>query len=135
MTTVFVYGSLKRGFGNARLLSESRYLGDAVSIDRFRMWGWGFPYIAASEDGLPVAGELYEVDEATLANLDRLEGHPRHYCRQHRWFVVDDAKVAPAWVYVAGPGPASADHDDDDNARVDTSNGVLRWAPTYGEQQ
>jgi gamma-glutamylaminecyclotransferase len=28
-----------------------------------------------------VIGEVYEVDEATLAALDRLEGHPRFYTR------------------------------------------------------
>ena len=39
-----------------------------------------------------VAGEVYEVDEATLAALDRLEGHPRFY-RRTRIALEDGAAV------------------------------------------
>lgn len=37
-----------------------------------------------------VSGELYEVDERTLASLDRFEGHPRFY-RRARIVLADGA--------------------------------------------
>ena len=39
-----------------------------------------------------MAGEVYEVDQATLAALDRLEGHPRFY-RRTRIALEDGAAV------------------------------------------
>mmetsp|Transcript_1880 Transcript_1880/g.2854 ORF Transcript_1880/g.2854 Transcript_1880/m.2854 type:complete len:186 (-) Transcript_1880:95-652(-) len=44
-----------------------------------------------------VIGELYEVSEETLAQLDKLEEHPIEYCR--RQVQVRNHKT-PAWLYV-----------------------------------
>jgi len=108
MTTVFVYGTLKRGYGNwARLLQDRdgvTFLGDAVSIEKnFVMNDVGFPLMfdIGRDNGSYVVGELFEVDDEALADLDRLEGHPRFYCRElRRFFNRETGRVAEAWVYL-----------------------------------
>jgi gamma-glutamylcyclotransferase (GGCT)/AIG2-like uncharacterized protein YtfP len=44
-----------------------------------------FPYIIErdQEHGKIIKGEVYEVDKETLRRLDRLEGVPSHYKRDH----------------------------------------------------
>lgn len=79
---VFVYGTLKQGWGNHRLLEHSKFLGMRTTKDVYDLRNCGFPYaIRNPEEGRKVLGELYEIDEQTLVNLDRLEGHPHHYQR------------------------------------------------------
>ena len=45
-------------------------------------------------------GEVYEVDEAMLANLDILEGYPKHYIRRKEPIQVTDGRVLECWVYL-----------------------------------
>lgn len=80
--TVFVYGSLMRDFGNHRLLKDSVFIGEAhmQGLELYSLGG--FPG-AVDGDG-SIYGEMYEVDEPTLARLDMLEGHPTFYERQER---------------------------------------------------
>ena len=70
---VFVYGTLRDGEGNHRLLENSEFLRDEVLIgfDMFNVGG--FPAVIEG-DGY-VVGEVYEVDEQTLKSLHRLEGY------------------------------------------------------------
>ena len=91
---VFVYGTLMSGEGNHRLLDHNgaRLLGPAVTAPSFDLVSLGgFPAMFADGD-TAIAGELYEVDAATLEDLDRLEGHPRFYRRQ-RIALADGARV------------------------------------------
>jgi gamma-glutamylcyclotransferase (GGCT)/AIG2-like uncharacterized protein YtfP len=80
---VFVYGSLKRGFRNHRLLAANEFVGAGITEPRYRLINLG-PYPAMIETGaepLSVTGELYRIDEATLASLDRLEEEGTLYQR------------------------------------------------------
>ena len=79
---IFVYGSLKRGFRLHCYLTNQRFVGDACTAPRFRLYdvGW-FPAMVADPDGIAVQGELYEVDSECLAALDRVEGEGRIYER------------------------------------------------------
>ena len=92
---VFVYGTLKRGWGNNRLISQvdtSRFLGHAYTGDVYYFAKSGCPFVIEdeklvanpSDDNLMgiVLGEVYEVDETTLGQLDQLEGHPNWYMRE-----------------------------------------------------
>ena len=82
---VFVYGTLKKGFGNHNILKDSKFLGKATTSDRWLMIGKGlsFPYVLKKDKvkGKLIKGELYEVDSTTLKRLDQLEGVPTHYRR------------------------------------------------------
>ncbi len=83
---VFVYGTLKRGCPNNPLLEGSEFLGEAVTVPTckmvtYRMVEISFPVIMPDPSGKPVAGEIYAVDDATLARLDQLEREGRSYDR------------------------------------------------------
>lgn len=76
MTTLFLYGTLKRGGSNHAFLSGQRYLGDARTKPGFTLYSLGdFPGMVRSPgDTKGVNGELWAVDAACLQQLDELEG-------------------------------------------------------------
>ena len=74
-TLLFVYGTLKRGEGNHRLIADQDFLGDAITEARYRVIDLG-PYPGLVVDpgsGLAVQGELWAVDSQCLAALDQFE--------------------------------------------------------------
>lgn len=71
---VFVYGTLRKNYGNNVLLHSATFIGNATCNGTMYSFGH-FPYVCLSEQDKLVYGEVYEVDEDTLARLDRLEGH------------------------------------------------------------
>lgn len=80
-TRVFVYGTLLAGQRNHRYLARARLVGPARTKAVFALHDLGlFPGLVAGGTH-SVLGEIYEVDEPTLAALDRLEGHPDFYRR------------------------------------------------------
>jgi gamma-glutamylcyclotransferase (GGCT)/AIG2-like uncharacterized protein YtfP len=101
---VFVYGTLKSGQSNHRLLEGAHYVGQAVTIRPFHLLdNGGFP-VVIDERKHPVAGEVYEVDGAILSNLDRLEGHPTWYKREEVTVDLGDTGVQEtAWMYIGTP--------------------------------
>ena len=73
-TCVFVYGTLLAGEPNHRLLTGARLVAEARTKPAFELRDLGaFPGLVRGGQHA-VAGEVYEVDVATLAALDRLEG-------------------------------------------------------------
>ncbi len=91
---VFVYGTLKRGQGNHHWLEGAVFLGEA-SLTGAVLHDLG-PFPMAIEGDGTVHGEVYGVNEAGLARLDRLEGCPRLYAR--RPMALADGRRA--WVYL-----------------------------------
>ena len=80
---IFVYGTLKLGHCNNRLLEDSEFVCEALTSGKFRMHSVGYPLLTeARGEGHRVRGEVFEVTDATLTVLDRLEGHPHHYERR-----------------------------------------------------
>lgn len=81
---VFVYGTLKRGIHNNRLLENSDFIGNAYTLDTFKMFHVGFPVIFFDNhpDAKPVYGEVYDVDDDTLKSLDNLEAEGSMYDRK-----------------------------------------------------
>ena len=75
-----MYGTLKRGFYNHRLLREmdAKFLGEALTREPMRMvlGEYGIPYLMRGESdrSAVVPGELWEVDDEGLDALDVLEG-------------------------------------------------------------
>lgn len=101
---VFVYGSLKKSFGNNRLLYNSKYIGEAVTLSsNFNMRSCGaFPAVV-SRGKNSISGELYEVDDKTLTSIDILESNGRFYNRslvQVTTVSQPALKEFTAWIYL-----------------------------------
>ena len=114
---IFVYGTLKRGLSNHRYLSGQRFLGEARTAPVYRMVDCGgYPgMFPVDKDGLPIMGEVWEVDEACRRELDLLEDvvvglytlepvklmAPFEECDVHtyiyRWPVMGRADVGEEW--------------------------------------
>ena len=91
---VAVYGSLKQGFGNNRLLSASVLKGTDQTPPDYTMYSMGgFPCIT-EEPGTSIHIEVYEIDEEVFQRLDWLEGYPRFYNRKEI-----DTVYGTAWIY------------------------------------
>ena len=96
---IFVYGTLKRGHGNHRQLEDATFQGEAVTVDPFALHVDGLPMVDRCNPVSPIHGEFYLVDDATLADLDRLEGHPRYYQRHLTRIILADRTITAAWMY------------------------------------
>lgn len=95
-TRVFVYGTLLAGEPNHRVLAGARLVANARTEPAFELRDLGaFPGLVRG-GAHAVAGEVYEVDEATLAALDRLEGHPRSYRRTR--IALDDGSLVETYL-------------------------------------
>lgn len=94
MNKVAVYGSLRKGLHNHRLLTTSEMIG-TDELENFSMFSLGpFPFITPEEAENKIAVEVYEVNEEVFASLDRLEGYPSFYNRQEV-----DTKHGKCWIY------------------------------------
>lgn len=122
---VFVYGTLKSGHGNHRLLEGSEFVGYGKTAGHYHMLNGGFPRVVKGclqEPRGHVTGELYEVDMATLARLDALEGHPTFYTRERVWVYDDSGNRRRAWTYLWPTGKCAGL-----GAFVQPRNGEVTW--------
>lgn len=97
---VAVYGSLKKGFGNHRLLgATSEFIGTGITEPKYKMYSLGgFPGLHSGNDRIFV--EVYLVDaNKTLPNLDLLEGHPSWYKRTLESIIISPDLKIEAWLY------------------------------------
>lgn len=87
MTLVFVYGTLKEGYPNFHVNRGRRLPGQYETVQAHPLHVVGerwVPWMMLQPgEGLTVVGELYQVDETGLADLDLLEGvgRPQGYQR------------------------------------------------------
>lgn len=80
---LFVYGTLKRGRKNHRLIAGQEFIGPARTEPRYRLFDCGpHPALVADNDGIGVQGELYRVDEEELPDLDAFEEVPTLFQRE-----------------------------------------------------
>lgn len=99
LTKVFVYGTLKNGEQNYYWLTDekngvAKFIGSGLSQIKF-------PLIIATKYNIPfllnrigighlIKGEIYEVDDQMLLNLDDLEDYPKLYDRIPITVTTDD---------------------------------------------
>ena len=98
MSRVFVYGTLKMGWGNNhRILGEAEFVGEAETLGKFKLVGTVFPYALCLDgpDTYPVRGEVYEVNQGEEMMMDILEGIPHHYQK-----VEVETTLGPCFMYV-----------------------------------
>ena len=75
-TTLFIYGTLKRGQINHHLIAEEQFIREARTQADYRLFnlGWYPGMVAVPEGGVSVHGELWEVSDACRTQLDTYEG-------------------------------------------------------------
>jgi gamma-glutamylaminecyclotransferase len=106
---IFVYGTLRRGERAHRLLAAARFAGEALTAPRYALVDLGpYPALVASGDQ-SVRGELYDVDEPTLARLDAYEGSPELYARVP--IELADGGTAESYVMPRAAAPLIASGD------------------------
>ena len=94
---LFVYGTLKEGYGNNRYyLYDCEKLGEGW-LKGFEMRASGIPFVYYSNDPeSKVYGDIYRVPWDKIVNsIDFLEGHPSFYTRT--W--IED-QLGGVWVYL-----------------------------------
>ena len=96
---LFVYGTLKRGFGNNHLISRCEFVGDFISTDRFDVSGQGFPCAYLNKHGKLLKGEVYKLTETDFIMTDGLEGNGFLYQRELRTFI-KNGELLEAWIYI-----------------------------------
>lgn len=124
---VFVYGTLKQGMRNhSRLQRDGVACLSTLAVTQsdFTMYsrrtgaGYCAPIVLDNREPpgrfsktAPIEGEVYEVDNDTLLQLDLFEGHPRWYRREKRgvcyWHGEGKRRLSTSehiWVYIyVGP--------------------------------
>lgn len=102
---LFVYGSLKRGYGaNARYLQSEKFVDCGVTNGTLVNLG-AFPGFLHQGTDL-VKGELYELSKAALASVDRYESNGSLYNRIIVTVTMPDGRNLKAWTYEFGRNDA-----------------------------
>jgi gamma-glutamylcyclotransferase (GGCT)/AIG2-like uncharacterized protein YtfP len=100
---MFVYGTLKKGFGNHEWMRGFPFVGNATVGGVSIVASVGLPYAVTDSDGV-AHGELYgPVAIKDVETVDLLEGHPDFYCRREvDVSYIDEGrqeKTVKAWCY------------------------------------
>src|SRR3990167_7147480 len=96
---VFVYGSLKQGFGNHHFLATTEHVGRAtIAFAKLLNLG-AFPGMVPGLPNQRVFGEVYRISDEVLRQLDRLEGHPHFYSRSKQLVSLSREKRLESWCY------------------------------------
>jgi gamma-glutamylcyclotransferase (GGCT)/AIG2-like uncharacterized protein YtfP len=64
------------------LLKGCEFFGGGATVPTYKMIENGFPVIMPDPEGKPLAGEIYTLDDETLARLDQLEREGSSYDRK-----------------------------------------------------
>jgi gamma-glutamylaminecyclotransferase len=144
---VLVYGTLMKDNPNNHVIvgrkgSDAVLLGEAYTLQKFFMSGGGFPRVSrkvlrdfpasvkASDYCSQVSGELWRVNDESLTNCDRLEGHPTFYRREQVPVVMKTSRARHlAWMYIITEPPEAL------QCLPKNKAGVLRWESPWKESR
>jgi len=121
---VFVYGSLKKGFGNNSFLSNSEFLGKFNTKESyFNMISLGgFPGVFKMQNStMKISGELYLVNPNILMSLDRLESNGSFYTREI--IELDNCNIKPFMYLLNQP----ENYKNNRNGRISFESGIATW--------
>ena len=125
MAKVFVYGTLKSG-GELRGLDRfgdgATIVGKAKTVyPDYEMADLGaFPGVFLNGE-YHIEGEVWEVDEDTMEDLDAIEGYPDFYNRQ-----LTHTTEGKAWMYYL-PGDTYKSYKGERGNQVIEDGDTLRW--------
>jgi gamma-glutamylaminecyclotransferase len=104
-----VYGTLRKGYHNHRLMHGSKHIGNGFTAERHRMHGESIPFVLEGDEagvGGNVRVEVYEVAATALKGaIDSLEGHPKVYTRRKTHVVLDEGRTIECWLYFYDHAP------------------------------
>ena len=96
---VFVYGTLRKGSSNHDFMRTARFVGKAKTALPYALYLGEYPYVYKHEPLCPITGEVYAVDQNTLARLDDLEEHPSVYRREQTAVRLESGEELLCWLY------------------------------------
>ncbi|XP_014363973.2 putative gamma-glutamylcyclotransferase CG2811 isoform X1 [Papilio machaon] len=110
---VFVYGTLKKNEPNHHWLTDqkngvSKFIVNGQTCQRYPLiigTKYNIPFVLYKPGvGYHVQGEVYEVDEKMMSNLDILEDHPNYYIREIDNIDIkkpgtNEKEIIKCWVY------------------------------------
>jgi len=101
---LFIYGTLKRNFSRAPAMQGQRFITETATAPMYRMVKVEtYPgLIDAPDDGLPIEGELWEVNDEGLIRLDRIEGVDEGLYERRPIKLNDEAAAVQAYFFL-GP--------------------------------
>jgi gamma-glutamylcyclotransferase (GGCT)/AIG2-like uncharacterized protein YtfP len=99
---VFVYGTLRRGsaramsirFPKSRLVAEAKVSGSLYDLG-------AYPGLLLDESNSLVIGEVYEVDDEILNNLDDFESSSHYWRKQVKISI--GTHIKKCWIYAPNP--------------------------------
>jgi gamma-glutamylcyclotransferase (GGCT)/AIG2-like uncharacterized protein YtfP len=117
----FMYGTLKSGYNNNRLLQGARFLGKGITVGKFKVAGkFSFPMAKKDDNGDLLSGEIYEVDQDHINKMDWLESNGRFYQREIIKVKTERGEEANCWMYIF---LGNIDNKD----MLQAENGVITW--------
>lgn len=107
MTKIAVYGTLRKGFGNHRVLGNSKLIDSGWTKEKYKLTASGIPFVNPNEQVSKVRVEVYEVEDSQLPRVDSLEGYdPKNH--EGSWYkrtpipvVLDNGNEIEASIYFA----------------------------------
>jgi len=104
---IFVYGTLRRGGAAEDKLRDSEHLGSATIRGRLYAIDW-YPGVIEDAEAYEIIGDVFSVNEDTLAKLDEYEGmasgdpHLHEYIRKTCPVLCEGEKMlVDVWLYQA----------------------------------
>ncbi|ANU35287.1 gamma-glutamylcyclotransferase family protein [Vibrio scophthalmi] len=91
---VFVYGTLRENESNHHFVGQGQFLGHHETLPEYTLYDLG-AYPAVVEGHQVIFGEVYLVNDAMLAELDKLEDVPVEYRRE-----LIPTPFGEAWIYL-----------------------------------
>lgn len=108
---VLVYGTLKNGYGNNRVMfrdgGKAEFVSRAITREKLYVADGGFPMAtrhlppgAKPDVAGQLVGEVWAMNDIAFANCDKLEGHPNFYTRQKIRASLDNGGNSSIWIYL-----------------------------------
>ena len=105
MHRCFFYGTLRKGSQTVAGLYQSNMVLPVAHLVGFELYDLGpFPGVVPGKG--TVIGEVHEIDETVLREMDRYEGYNVNkpatslFCRELAEAVAPDGTTTPVWVYL-----------------------------------
>lgn len=74
-TDIFVYGSLRKGGSNHSILTSSKFIGCAKTVQKLIMRARAFPFVSDDQQVSFIHGEVYSVNSSVLRLIDQVESY------------------------------------------------------------